>query len=79
MTKPKIHRYVAITGYTAVGIISIYNIFFADYGEQEHVFSPARRWLDRQKTAFWTLSPAEQAAADRLKQQGLSRDTDRPT
>ncbi|QRW27598.1 hypothetical protein RhiXN_02193 [Rhizoctonia solani] len=80
LTRPKIHRYVAVASYTAVGIISIYNIFFADYGEQEHVFSPARRWLDRQKAAFWTLSPAEQAAADRLKrQQELPRDTDRPT
>ncbi|CEL51676.1 hypothetical protein RSOLAG1IB_00211 [Rhizoctonia solani AG-1 IB] len=81
VTRPKLHRYVAVASYTAVGFISIYNIFYADYGEQEHVFSPARRWLDRQKTAFWTLSPAEQAAADRLKrqQQELPRDSDRPT
>ncbi|CAE6443601.1 unnamed protein product [Rhizoctonia solani] len=78
-TRPKLHRYVAIASYVSVGVISVYNIFYADYGKEEHVFSPARRWLDQQKTAFWTLSPAEQAAADRLKRQEVPRDTDRPT
>ncbi|KAG8714723.1 hypothetical protein FRC08_011514 [Ceratobasidium sp. 394] len=64
-----------------IAVISVYNIFFADYGEKEHVFSPARRWLDRQKAAFWTLSPAEQAAAERVRQQQptLPHDVTRPT
>ncbi|QRW00685.1 hypothetical protein RhiJN_28703 [Ceratobasidium sp. AG-Ba] len=62
---PKFHRYVAIVSYSFVGAITIYNVFYADYGDKEHVFSPARRWLDRQKAAFWTLSPAEQATAER--------------
>ncbi|KAF8610272.1 hypothetical protein BDV93DRAFT_517421 [Ceratobasidium sp. AG-I] len=79
--QPKFHRYVAIVSYGCVGIISVYNIFFADYGEKEHVFSPARRWLDRQKSAFWTLSPTEQAAAERVRQQQqvLPHDNSRPT
>ncbi|KAI0781977.1 hypothetical protein C8Q75DRAFT_812050 [Abortiporus biennis] len=37
-----------------------YAVFFADFGDHEHVFSPARRWLDRQKASFFSLSPAEQ-------------------
>ncbi|TCD62949.1 hypothetical protein EIP91_006212 [Steccherinum ochraceum] len=37
-----------------------YAVFLMDWGEHENVFSPARRWLLRQKAAFWTLTPAEQ-------------------
>ncbi|KAF8339781.1 uncharacterized protein EI90DRAFT_3037733 [Cantharellus anzutake] len=37
-----------------------YAVFCADWGEGEHVFSPARRWVDRQKQSLFTLSPEEQ-------------------
>ncbi|OSX59864.1 hypothetical protein POSPLADRAFT_1092014, partial [Postia placenta MAD-698-R-SB12] len=41
----------------------LYAVFFADFGEKEHVFMPARRWLDRQKAAFFSLSDAEREIA----------------
>jgi len=41
----------------------LYAVFVADFGEREHVFMPARRWLDRQRAAFFSLSPAEREAA----------------
>ncbi|KAI0041980.1 hypothetical protein FA95DRAFT_1610559 [Auriscalpium vulgare] len=43
----------------------LYAVFFADFGENEHVFMPPRRWLERQKAAFFTLSPAEKALSER--------------
>lgn len=41
----------------------LYCVFLADFGDGEHVFSPARRWLDRQKATFFSLSPEEHALA----------------
>ncbi|KAG8746377.1 hypothetical protein FRC12_014294, partial [Ceratobasidium sp. 428] len=38
--QPRFHRYVAIISYSLVGVLSVYNVFFADYGNKEHVFSP---------------------------------------
>ncbi|ETW81637.1 hypothetical protein HETIRDRAFT_426985 [Heterobasidion irregulare TC 32-1] len=43
----------------------VYAVFFADFGEKEHVFMPPRRWLERQKAAFFTLSPAEQELTEK--------------
>ncbi|KAH8113560.1 hypothetical protein DFH11DRAFT_307523 [Phellopilus nigrolimitatus] len=43
--------------FSAVGFA--YGVFWHDFGEGEHVFMPARRWLARQRAAFFTLSPAE--------------------
>jgi len=33
--------------------ILFYAVFFADFGEREHVFMPPRRWLQRQREAFF--------------------------
>ncbi|TFK52462.1 hypothetical protein OE88DRAFT_1657745 [Heliocybe sulcata] len=37
----------------------VYMVFWADWGEGDHVFRPPRRWLDQQKAAFFNLSPEE--------------------
>ncbi|KAI0269789.1 hypothetical protein BC834DRAFT_863376 [Gloeopeniophorella convolvens] len=39
--------------------ILFYAVFFYDFGEREHVFMPPRRWLQRQRDAFFTISPEE--------------------
>jgi len=39
--------------------IIFYAIFFADFGDQEHVFMPPRRWLQRQREAFFAITPEE--------------------
>ncbi|EJC99040.1 uncharacterized protein FOMMEDRAFT_170795 [Fomitiporia mediterranea MF3/22] len=44
----------------------IYAVFFHDFGEQDHVFVPPRRWLQRQKESFFTLSPAEKDLAKKV-------------
>ncbi|CCM03524.1 uncharacterized protein FIBRA_05658 [Fibroporia radiculosa] len=54
----KIANYVVIPG------TLLYAVFFADFGEKEHVFMPARRWFDRQKAAFFSLSDEERRIAE---------------
>ncbi|KAG0169938.1 hypothetical protein DFQ28_002773 [Apophysomyces sp. BC1034] len=44
-----------------------YVIFLADFGTQEHCFSPVRRWFETKRQSFWTLSPQERQD---LKEQG---------
>jgi len=39
--------------------IIFYAVFFADFGDREHVFMPPRRWLRRQQDAFFTITPEE--------------------
>ncbi|KAH9049967.1 hypothetical protein EDB84DRAFT_1451966 [Lactarius hengduanensis] len=39
--------------------ILFYAVFFADFGDREHVFMPPRRWLWRQRDAFFTITPEE--------------------
>ncbi|OCH85575.1 hypothetical protein OBBRIDRAFT_706293, partial [Obba rivulosa] len=51
-----------------------YMVFVADFGEREHVFSPARRWLGAQKAAFFSLSPAERELAG-VKSEQRSQET----
>ncbi|THH07083.1 hypothetical protein EW145_g3632 [Phellinidium pouzarii] len=49
---------------TIIPVGLIYAVFYHDFGEDEHVFMPPRRWLQRQKERFLTLSPAEKHLAD---------------
>ncbi|KZT23465.1 hypothetical protein NEOLEDRAFT_1136526 [Neolentinus lepideus HHB14362 ss-1] len=37
----------------------VYSVFYADWGEGDHVFMPPRKWLEEQKAAFFNLSPEE--------------------
>ncbi|KAH9980323.1 hypothetical protein BGW80DRAFT_1274733 [Lactifluus volemus] len=37
----------------------LYAVFFADFGDREHVFMPPRRWLQRQRDAFFSITPEE--------------------
>ncbi|KAI9443169.1 hypothetical protein H4582DRAFT_2126351 [Lactarius indigo] len=39
--------------------ILLYAVFLADFGDREHVFMPPRRWLQRQRDAFFTITPEE--------------------
>ncbi|KAI9275584.1 hypothetical protein BDA99DRAFT_495893 [Phascolomyces articulosus] len=47
--------------------LSGYVVLFADFGPEEHCFSPLRRWFNARKSKFWTLTPQEQQD---LKDQG---------
>ncbi|KAI9300287.1 hypothetical protein BJ944DRAFT_244339 [Cunninghamella echinulata] len=40
--------------------LSGYIVLFADFGSQEHCFSPIRRWFYKKRKEFWSLSPEEQ-------------------
>ncbi|OCB90916.1 hypothetical protein A7U60_g1826 [Sanghuangporus baumii] len=44
---------------TLVPVGLIYAIFYHDFGEEDHVFMPPRRWLQKQKDSFFALTPAE--------------------
>lgn len=56
--------------------IIFYAVFFADFGDREHVFMPPRRWLRRQQDAFFTITPEErklvEATADNHVDRGTS-------
>ncbi|KAI0322006.1 hypothetical protein OF83DRAFT_1047178, partial [Amylostereum chailletii] len=43
----------------------LYAVFVMDFGDHEHVFQPPRRWLARQKDAFFSISPAQRALTDK--------------
>ncbi|VDC00717.1 unnamed protein product [Peniophora sp. CBMAI 1063] len=53
--------------------VAIYGVFFMDFGDREHAFMPARRWLQRQKAAFFTLSPEEQKYVEEFQQPKSSK------
>ncbi|KAM5535024.1 hypothetical protein V8D89_011252, partial [Ganoderma adspersum] len=65
--QPKVRTWVApasrIANFLIVPTAILYAVFFADFGDHEHVFSPPRRWLESQKSAFFSLSPEEQKLA----------------
>ncbi|RPD62371.1 hypothetical protein L227DRAFT_34317 [Lentinus tigrinus ALCF2SS1-6] len=52
-----------IANFTIVPTAILYAVFFADFGDHEHVFMPPRRWLDAQKASFFSLTPEEQRLA----------------
>ncbi|KAJ7784406.1 hypothetical protein B0H16DRAFT_1492393 [Mycena metata] len=62
---PWFFRAVGIANFVIIPVVGIYAAFFWDWGndEREHVMKPARRWLQRQKDAFFNLSPPEQELA----------------
>ncbi|KAF5314992.1 hypothetical protein D9619_006982 [Psilocybe cf. subviscida] len=51
--------------------VSLYSIFFYDFGDREHVFQPVRRWAHDLTSGFFTLSPAEERIV--LEQQQQSK------
>ncbi|KAI0712158.1 hypothetical protein C8Q76DRAFT_676510 [Earliella scabrosa] len=52
-----------IANFLIVPTAILYAVFFADFGDHEHVFMPPRRWLAAQKAAFFSLTPEEQKLA----------------
>ncbi|KAI9499518.1 hypothetical protein BDB00DRAFT_866391 [Zychaea mexicana] len=47
--------------------LSGYVVLFADFGPEDHCFSPLRRWFNAKRSQFWTLSDKEK---EDLKNQG---------
>ncbi|KZT12062.1 uncharacterized protein LAESUDRAFT_641096 [Laetiporus sulphureus 93-53] len=60
---PWLFRFSRTANWMLIPTVIVYSVFFGDFGEQEHVFSPPRRWLERQKAAFFSLSDAERKIA----------------
>ncbi|KAI0004563.1 hypothetical protein BJV74DRAFT_808144 [Russula compacta] len=59
--------------------ILFYAVFFADFGDHEHIFMPPRRWLQRRREAFFTITPeerklVEESMADRVDHDPWKRD-----
>ncbi|KAF5345523.1 hypothetical protein D9758_012013 [Tetrapyrgos nigripes] len=48
----------------SIPAVGIYAVFLYDFGDQEHVFSPIRRWTAKQKAAFFAPSPEEKQLLD---------------
>jgi len=60
---PWLYSGVSWAQWTVVPAIAIYGVFFMDFGESEHCFTPARRWLRHKRATFLTLSDEELALA----------------
>ncbi|KAJ6585144.1 hypothetical protein B0H19DRAFT_1250032 [Mycena capillaripes] len=62
---PWLFKAVGVGNFIIIPVVGIYAAFYWDWGddEREHVMQPARRWLKRQKEAFFRLSPPEQELA----------------
>ncbi|KAH9950591.1 hypothetical protein B0H21DRAFT_679394, partial [Amylocystis lapponica] len=52
-----------LSTFVVIPVTLFYAVFFADFGDHEHVFMPARRWMDARKASFFSLSPAEREVA----------------
>ncbi|KAI0632135.1 hypothetical protein C8Q77DRAFT_1210456 [Trametes polyzona] len=65
--QPKVRTWVGkasrISNFLIIPTVLLYAVFFADFGDHEHVFQPPRRWLEAQKASFFSLSPEEQKLA----------------
>ncbi|KAL0961299.1 hypothetical protein HGRIS_006258 [Hohenbuehelia grisea] len=55
---PWVYKSSRLLSFTVIPAIALYAVFVHDFGDQDHVFLPARRWA---KDNFLTLSPAEAA------------------
>ncbi|KAJ7147108.1 hypothetical protein C8R43DRAFT_541125 [Mycena crocata] len=62
---PWFFKAVGVGNFILLPVVGLYATFYWDWGndEREHVMQPARRWLKRQKEAFFSLSPSEQELA----------------
>ncbi|KAI0345765.1 hypothetical protein BDW22DRAFT_1426423 [Trametopsis cervina] len=47
------------SNFAVIPFATAYCVFFADFGEHEHIFSPARRWIQEQRRTFFSLSAEE--------------------
>ncbi|KAH7106902.1 hypothetical protein BKA62DRAFT_685449 [Auriculariales sp. MPI-PUGE-AT-0066] len=60
---PRFAKYSRTAHWIVLPSVLFYCLFFVNFGDHEHVFSPPRRWMDRQRAKFWSLSPAELSLA----------------
>ncbi|KIL67891.1 hypothetical protein M378DRAFT_72800 [Amanita muscaria Koide BX008] len=71
---PWVYTFSRLLSYTMIPAAVMYSVLFYDFGDRDHVFQPARRWVAQQKIAFLTLSPEEQQLADTSR-----KSTDEPS
>jgi len=57
--KPSVEKFSRVLQWTLVPGVFGYMALYCDFGEQEHIFSPLRRWVQKSKDEFWQLSPEE--------------------
>ncbi|CAO3585241.1 unnamed protein product [Absidia cylindrospora] len=60
-------RQIQVASWALSLTLSGYVVLFADFGTQEHCFSPIRRWFYGKRKQFWSLSPQEE---EDMKDQG---------
>ncbi|KAI0761927.1 hypothetical protein BD413DRAFT_219709 [Trametes elegans] len=58
-----VYRASRIVNFFIIPSVLVYAVFFAEFGDHEHVFQPPRRWLQAQKASFFALSPEERQLA----------------
>ncbi|KAG8994724.1 hypothetical protein FRB90_000363 [Tulasnella sp. 427] len=68
---PWIFKAAGIGQLLTVPFIVGYFVFYVDYGDQEHVFSAPRRWLQRQKQEFLG-APYKQTSTPPAKDQATT-------
>ncbi|KAF7314491.1 ABC transporter ATP-binding protein [Mycena kentingensis (nom. inval.)] len=65
--RPWLYKVVGMGHFIVIPIVCAYAVFWWDWEDEKrgnHVFMAPRRWLQRQKEAFFSLSPAEKQLAN---------------
>ncbi|KAF9063597.1 hypothetical protein BDP27DRAFT_1334964 [Rhodocollybia butyracea] len=71
---PWVYKYTRVATSMSICAIIPYAVFFHDFGEDEHVFQPIRRWVARHKASLFALTPAEEKFIESEKQSAKARD-----
>ncbi|KAJ3824933.1 hypothetical protein F5880DRAFT_1556501 [Lentinula raphanica] len=57
---PWVYTFARVASNLSICVVMTYAVFFYDFGNDDHVFQPVRRWVSRQKSALLSLSPDEE-------------------
>ncbi|KAE9409780.1 hypothetical protein BT96DRAFT_913287 [Gymnopus androsaceus JB14] len=71
---PWVYTLSGVASNVSIFGVMVYAIFFYDFGNDEHVFQPVRRWVARQKASIFALSPAEEKLIEAEKRKAEAND-----
>ncbi|KAI5858538.1 hypothetical protein BZA05DRAFT_440185 [Tricharina praecox] len=63
--RPRLMKAVTFTQWGSVAFVLGYGVFWADWGNDGHIFLPIRNWVAEKKASFWSVQvpAAPQSAA----------------
>ncbi|KIK58240.1 hypothetical protein GYMLUDRAFT_45451 [Collybiopsis luxurians FD-317 M1] len=64
---PWVYTFARIGSNASILTVFVYSIFFYDFGNDDHVFQPVRKWAAQHTASLFSLSPAEERLIDSEK------------